>query len=111
MKKFLCAGGVCLAFLVSAGAEAPQTNAPEKPSPSFTRFVEDPTGAHLQTGVASYINKDGVRVDLIGAVHIADKAYYDRLNARFTRYEVLLYEMVGESFETRKKWKAQGPSG
>jgi hypothetical protein len=111
MKSFLCAAAVWLAFLAPAGAELAQANAAENAAPSFTRFVEDETGARLQTGVGSYINKDGVRVDLIGAVHIADKAYYERLNARFTRYEVLLYEMVGESFETRKKWKAQGPKG
>src|SRR6267154_1756313 len=103
MKKLLSAGVLWLAFLLPAGAEPQEAKAQEKAK--FTRFVEDETGARLQTGVHSYRNKDGVAVDLIGAIHIADKAYYTKLNARFTRYDAMLYEMVGESFEQRKKWK------
>lgn len=33
-------------------------------------------------------------VDLIGAVHVGDKKYYDQLNLWFPRYEALLYELV-----------------
>ena len=33
-------------------------------------------------------------VDLIGAVHIGDIAYYDELNKQFTQYDALLYELV-----------------
>jgi hypothetical protein len=33
-------------------------------------------------------------VDLIAAVHIADAAYYRRLNEQFTHYDALLYELV-----------------
>ena len=104
MKKFLAAGALSLALLTPVRAEVLET----KPAPKagFTRFVEDATGARLQTGIRSYINKDGVKVDLIGAIHIADKAYYKKLSRRFTRYDAMLYEMVGESFATRKRWKA-----
>lgn len=35
-----------------------------------------------------------VTVDLIGAVHIADVAYYRQLNERFKQYDALLYELV-----------------
>jgi hypothetical protein len=35
-----------------------------------------------------------VEVDLIGAVHIGDEAYYEQLNERFREYDVLLYELV-----------------
>jgi hypothetical protein len=35
-----------------------------------------------------------VEVDLIGAVHIGDLAYYKQLNERFKQYDVLLYELV-----------------
>ena len=90
-----------LVLAPSMPAEAPPVLA--TPS-SFTRFVEDETGARLQTGIGSYRNKDGVTVDLIGAIHIADRAYYERLNRRFERYPAMLYEMVGESFEKRKQW-------
>jgi hypothetical protein len=33
-------------------------------------------------------------VDLVGAVHIGDKKYYDQLNRRFRTYDALLYELV-----------------
>jgi hypothetical protein len=36
----------------------------------------------------------GVTVDLIGAVHIGDIAYYRRLNRQFSQYDALLYELV-----------------
>jgi hypothetical protein len=105
MKKFLAAGALSLALLIPLRAEVPETKPAEKVS--FTRFVEDESGGRLQTGVRSYRNKDGVAVDLIGAIHIADKAYYKKLNARFTRYDAMLYEMVGESYATRKRWQAE----
>lgn len=35
-----------------------------------------------------------VTVDLIGAVHIADIAYYRQLNEQFKQYDALLYELV-----------------
>lgn len=60
----------------------------------FIRVDEDPLVARLQTGVTRF-EKDGATVDLIGAVHIADKAYYDDLNKRFKGYDVLLFEMIG----------------
>jgi hypothetical protein len=60
----------------------------------FIRVEEDAKAARLQTGVTRYVKDDAV-VDLIGAVHIGDKAYYEDLNKRFADYEVLLFEMVG----------------
>lgn len=62
----------------------------------FVRFEENEKGAQLQTAIASYRNSKGVTVDLIGAIHIADKNYYEVLNAYFEGYDSLLYEMVGE---------------
>lgn len=60
----------------------------------FIRVEEDAKAARLQTGITRY-EKDGTVVDLIGAVHIGDKAYYEDLNKRFAGYEVLLFEMIG----------------
>ena len=33
-------------------------------------------------------------VDLVGAIHVGDLAYYEALNRRFRGYDVLLYELV-----------------
>ncbi len=60
----------------------------------FIRVEEDAKAARLQTAVTRY-ERNGVKVDLIGAVHIGDKAYYDALNQRFTGHDALLFEMIG----------------
>lgn len=63
-------------------------------SGDFIRVKETDAVAKLQTAVFGY-EKDGKRVDLIGAIHLADRRYYEFLNQYFTNYEVLLFEMVG----------------
>jgi len=75
-----------LLFLLPAHARAEEQE--------FIRVDEDAKASRLQTGVTRF-EKNGVTVDLIGAVHIGDKAYYEALNKRFTGYEVLLFEMIG----------------
>lgn len=60
----------------------------------FIRVDEDATAARLQTAITCFERGDD-SVELIGAVHIADKAYYQALTDRFTRYDVLLFEMIG----------------
>ncbi len=58
---------------------------------------------------------NGLEVDLIGAIHIADKSYYDTLNESFKGYDALLYEMVGSerkghcSPATSTRWPRQQP--
>lgn len=60
----------------------------------FIRVKETDESAKLQTAVVGF-EKDGVKVDLIGAIHLADRRYYTFLNKHFQTYEVLLFEMVG----------------
>jgi hypothetical protein len=54
----------------------------------------------LQTAIVSYKATSGpyvaAQVDLIGAIHIADKAYFQQLNQRFKTYDAVLYEMVAD---------------
>jgi|GEM_PF-313378 len=68
--------------------------APTEPKIEYIRVLEDDVSARLQTSIAT-LEKNGVEVDLIGAIHIADKAYYETLNQTFTQYDSLLFEMVG----------------
>jgi hypothetical protein len=56
----------------------------------------------MQTAIVRYVGAGpktagaagAVQVDLVGAVHIADVAYYRELNDRFKEYDALLYELV-----------------
>ena len=49
----------------------------------------------FQTAILPFRSADGaVAVDLVGAVHIGDKAYYADLNRRFAAYDAVLFELV-----------------
>jgi len=51
----------------------------------------------LQTAVTRFVKGKGderVVVDLVSAVHVADRGYYEQLNKLFTEYDVVLYELV-----------------
>ena len=62
----------------------------------------------LETAIVRFRDKSqGLTVDLVGAIHIADKAYYDALNRRFKTYEAVLYELVAREdppYETVDRW-------
>jgi hypothetical protein len=73
---------------------------PAEPKAKFLRLTRDENDEpqYMETAIVRYKldgeeNKD-VSIDLIGAVHIGEKAYYDRLNKEFEQYDVLLYELV-----------------
>jgi hypothetical protein len=62
---------------------------------SFLRFVDDGHGGgSLQTADVEFQNANGVVVQLVGAVHIGEKNYYDSLNREFRGYDAVLYELV-----------------
>lgn len=43
-----------------------------------------------------------VSVDLIGAIHLGEAAYYERLNAEFKEYETVVFELVAdEGFDVK----------
>jgi hypothetical protein len=76
-------------------AQPAQEEQEQTQEPRFLRFEDDPAGGGtLQTSIVRYTNDEGATVDLIGAVHVGDRAYYDLLNERFKSYDALLYEMV-----------------
>ena len=53
--------------------------------------------AALQTAIAKYVpagGQQGVEIDLVAVVHIGEKAYYERLNKEFEKYDAVLYELV-----------------
>ncbi|MBI1902129.1 MAG: hypothetical protein HYS13_13595 [Planctomycetia bacterium] len=81
-------------------AKDPAANPARKPDGTkFVRLVRagDEVVA-METAITSYVgtNEEGekVQVDLIGAIHIGDTAYYKKLNKEFDGYESVLYELV-----------------
>ena len=86
---------------------------PAKAATDYVRFVEGDEGDSLETAIVRFESPQKVIVDLVGAIHIADKNYYDALNVRFRSYDAVLYELVGPPMSERKKeqMKPGGGSG
>ncbi|MCB9871949.1 MAG: hypothetical protein H6837_19000 [Planctomycetes bacterium] len=91
-----------LALLAAACRAEPGTdpghdppNTTQTADTEFLRFTDLGAGRGLlETAVVRYVGRSGAFIDLIGAVHIADRDYYRRLQARFGSYDALLYELV-----------------
>ncbi len=62
----------------------------------------------VQFGPASK-SAEQLQVDLIGAVHVGEKSYYETLNKLFEQYDVVLYELVAP--EGTRVPKGGRPSG
>lgn len=86
-----------LTVLLASAALADATTRPAKrPVSEFLRYTDLPGGAgKLEVAIVSYRNpKTGQTIDLVGAVHVADAAFFHALNERFDGYDAVLYEMV-----------------
>ena len=64
----------------------------------YVRVVRDKEAkkGSLDTAVRKFVGENGVCVDLVGAIHIGEKSYYQDLNKLFQEYDVVLYEVVAE---------------
>lgn len=89
--------------LLAQGGDDEALRTPSK----FMRFVKVDDGGHLDTAITVY-EKDGVKLWLFGAVHIADAACYATLNDRFTECDVLLYELVAPEDTRPTKGRDEG---
>ena len=102
-KIYLC--GMLLvgvAGAVAAEEANPASDVPEK----YIRMMMNPARPKvpqsLDTSIIRFVPKDeklakaGVSVDLIGAIHIGDRSYFQQLNKEFKEYDALLFEMVAE---------------
>jgi hypothetical protein len=74
---------------------------------------EDDEMLSMDTAIVRYVPKDearaGLVVDLIGAVHVGEKSYYEQLNREFTKYDALLYELVApEKARVPRKGESSG---
>lgn len=70
-----------------------------RPSSDFIRIYQNPQGKKLalETSLLPYESEDGdISVTLIGAIHMGDVEYYEKLNEEFQNYDTVLYEIVAE---------------
>ncbi len=129
MVRHWLLAALCAALLVGSASWAQERAAAPEVKPAkakarpasadqFMRVRKDAKGQPLSmdTAVVSYVLADGskpdVQVDLVGAVHVGDKAYYDGLNKLFESYDVVLYELVApEGTRIPKDGRKNGGSG
>jgi hypothetical protein len=89
-----------LAAVIPRAILAADEAAPAAGRPKFVRLERAPSGelVALQTSIVRFVSdqddKAGLTVDLVGAVHVGEKAYYEALNKRFEGYDAVLYELV-----------------
>jgi hypothetical protein len=58
------------------------------------RYVAGKETRTLQVPRIQYAGPNGEKLELTGAIHIADRAYYERLNKHFESFDAVLFEMV-----------------
>ena len=102
--KLFSVFSLVLAAAVQARADDPATQAvddptaqPESETTPFLRLVRDDDDelVSMETAIVRYHHPEtDVYVDLVGVVHIGEKAYYDELNEVLADYDVVLYELV-----------------
>ncbi len=89
-----------LAQAVSTPSLAAEPRAADDKDSKFIRIERDEDGKPLtlQTSIVHFTSPDpqheNLAVDLVGAVHVGEKGYYEELNRRFETYDVVLYELV-----------------
>lgn len=85
-------------LLLAAACLLPGLAAAAQEPGEFIRLADGDDGKarSLQVALARYVDDRGRRVDLVSAVHVADREYFHDLQERFDRYESVLYELVGD---------------
>jgi hypothetical protein len=99
---WVLAGTLCCAWVTPLFAEPAAARKPafKKPAPGkFIRLKRDAQGEPiaLETATVRFVHASGegdLVVDLVAAVHVGDRTYYDQLNRQFEDYDVVLYELV-----------------
>lgn len=103
---FCCRQSQAQTGTTQANSDKSQQTSRGKDDSIYLRIVRDKNGEPeaMQTSIVSFTPAkpangqsgmfEGVVVDLIGAVHVADKTYFRQLNEQFKKYDALLYELV-----------------
>lgn len=89
---------------------------PDAAKPEYVRIrrSERRAAVALETSIIRFADSKkypGKVVDLIGAIHLGEKRYYDQLNEKFKEYDVLLFEAVMPKEAVRRGFRPGGGQG
>lgn len=70
----------------------------ELPLPKVMRIAGEDKALHLEVPILRYkkSRKDDLTVDFLGAVHIGETHYYQKLNELFKGYDAVLFELIAD---------------
>lgn len=96
MKIKLSLSSILLVFVTFTWWPTAQGLQVAESEPEFIQFKDEPNNKALQVSIVRYQARTGGQqyVDLVGAVHVGDKQYYQQLNELFKHYDSVLYELV-----------------
>lgn len=90
-----------MSVVIAVGSEGFSVAAETAEGPQFLRIRRDERKQpiSMETAVVTYSNRRdpkraGYFVDLVAAVHVGERSYYDELNKTFRDYDAVLYELV-----------------
>jgi hypothetical protein len=116
-QRKLLASAALLGLLMTGLARAADETAKTAAGSDETKFIrvrrtDDNRPTAMQTALVKYVSdkRPGVEIDLVGAVHVGDKGYYDDLNKLFEGYDVVLYELVAPEGTRVPKGGRKGPT-
>jgi hypothetical protein len=109
---------ILLMATVAQGEEAAKKVAKKTDLSTFVRVNRNvrKQPVALETAVTRYVatgaKHKGVVIELVSAIHVGDREYYDNLNKRFEGYDVVLYELVApKKHRIKKGAKSKGAIG
>lgn len=91
-----------------AAEPPPPAPTPTPAPPAFLRYVDVAGQQRLETAITRYVGPQGT-VDLVGAVHIGEVAYYRELQKRLDAYPKVLFELIKpEELDLARAGRADG---
>ena len=97
-----------IAMVVDRPVLADNSSTPNSITRNYVRLLSDEKSSELialQTSIEHLKGNDSkgsFQIDLVAAVHIAEKAYYQQLNERFKSYDAVLFELIADPSIDRK---------
>ncbi|MCB1603973.1 MAG: hypothetical protein KDI59_04975, partial [Xanthomonadales bacterium] len=117
MKLFVLFYSLLTALIVNSQEQTNVSSQVENDKTQFLRiqYNENNAPQYLQLANVRYAPANNypsnVYVDLISAVHVGDKSYYESLNSLFKNYDAVLYELVApEGTKVSDKSAGEGKS-
>ena len=77
------------------------------PASRAVRYVKGDHGAALQVRDVMFEGPQGQKLELTGAIHIGDAAYYEAINQHLKQFDTVLFELVASAEDVKALQKGE----